>query len=202
MGCHAGQQLWPGADSDRQRQRHRDFDSRTGDAGQEPTLAVYYSLPVLGGCTETVRIYPQQDNYINAAKPNEVKNGTELLTKIDTDPAKVIRSLLQFDLSTLPAGATITAASFNIFATGTANQTVNIRALTNGWNETQATWNNRLTGTPWTTAGGDFSGTAYGSFVPNPTNNVYYSTNVLSLVQAWYGGAVTNDGHDPGSVRR
>jgi len=81
-------------------------------------------------------------------------------------PGTVDRPVLHFDLSqpsvegtTIPSGATMTAASI---AFTTLNPTVGgaakARRLTQAaWVELQATWNNYATGTPWTTAGGDYT---------------------------------------------
>jgi hypothetical protein len=60
------------------------------------------------------------------------------------------------------------------------------------WAENQVTWNNRLTGVPWTTPGGDFAST------PEDTVHVtalgWYSFDVTALVNAWLAGTLPNYG--------
>ena len=73
-----------------------------------------------------------------------------------------------------------------------AAHTLNVRRLTSVWNEAQVTWNNRLTATPWTTAGGDTGATVYGTFTPNALG--YVNTDVTSLAQGWFAGSFANDG--------
>lgn len=72
-----------------------------------------------------------------------------------------LRTLFQFDPSTIPAGATITAVNFRTFnerdGSIVASLEPEVYALTRPFVETEATWNIAATGVPWTTPGGDFS---------------------------------------------
>ncbi len=70
--------------------------------------------------------------------------------------ASIRRSLLQFDLSGLPYDMGVISASLTL--TVDENLSSNARtmyayAINNTWNETQVSWNNRITGTAWQTAG-------------------------------------------------
>ena len=149
------------------------------------TLEVIYVTPDV-----TTQIIATQDAFIDKEKPTQVQTQGELHTRIDSNADKRKRSLLQFDLaSNIPTGATLNSATFNINVESgqTTGQTVEVRALTTSWSDATATWNS-----PWTTAGGDFAATDYGSFVPAITG--WHSTDVITLTQAWWDGSITNHG--------
>ncbi len=66
------------------------------------------------------------------------------------------RSLLKFDLSSLPANATITSATLSLWTDldlSSNTRTIRVYRLKVPFNETQATWNVRMTGANWETAG-------------------------------------------------
>lgn len=138
------------------------------------------------------------------------------------DPAIVVesnspfraRGFVEFDLASIPAGATINSASLRLVHSNLTNAfgdteagspfTVGVRRLTRGWVEgtalgtTQAgslTWSSAGPAN-WTTAGGDFAATDYGSFTGGASDalGTVYSVNVQTLVNEWYQGTQTNQG--------
>lgn len=72
-----------------------------------------------------------------------------------------IRSLLKFDLSSIPAGSIIVSATLALneyYAADTAgvgSRATNLHRILVDWTSNQATWNNRKTATAWGTAGLD-----------------------------------------------
>lgn len=120
-------------------------------------------------------------------------------------------SLLEFDLSSIPAGAIITGATLRLVHTNNSTWgeggdpfTVNVKRLTRAWVEGtacdasqsgSATWSKAST-VNWTTAGGDFAATVYASFTggASDANGHVYTINVLSLVQEWHNGTFINYG--------
>jgi hypothetical protein len=119
--------------------------------------------------------------------------------------------LLEFDLSTIPAGATITSASLRMVhapdGTGWDNEKGSafpsiIRRVTTPWVEGTAcnaaqsgssTWNSPGTGS-WT--GGNYAATNYGTLTagaPDAPGTVYNIT-ITTLVQEWYNGTSPNHG--------
>jgi YD repeat-containing protein len=72
-----------------------------------------------------------------------------------------IRTLQQRNmLSFFNEPAVVTGASLQLYVTNdtsaSAQRHVAVHEVTSSWAGPQATWNNRLTGTPWSSAGGDF----------------------------------------------
>ena len=113
------------------------------------------------------------------------------------------RSLIRFNLSSIPIGATITSATLTLVKeSGSSSANVEIRRLTNDWTEgTQgcggsasvSNWSQRITGTNWTAAGGDFASTVYATTTVG-TALQSYNWNVATLVQEWVSGTSANLG--------
>ncbi|WP_428657680.1 Ig-like domain-containing protein [Runella sp.] len=121
-----------------------------------------------------------------------------------------VNPLIQFDLSAIPAGATITSATLRMVhapnGTGFDNEsgsafTSIIRRVTTAWDEGNscnatgagATWNTPGSGS-WT--GGNYAATNYGTLTagaPDAPGTVYNIT-ITSLVQEWYNGTSPNNG--------
>jgi len=75
--------------------------------------------------------------------------------------SEVRRSIIRFDISSLPAGVTITSGIVTIdINSGDNAKDAFLRRITQAaWVEDQVTWNEYSTGNSWTTAGGDFTTT-------------------------------------------
>jgi hypothetical protein len=66
------------------------------------------------------------------------------------------RALILFDVSGIPSGATVSAATLRLQVSLNATTTSHnelVYRLRRAWSETQATWNVYTTGNSWTTAG-------------------------------------------------
>ena len=96
----------------------------------------------------------------------------------DTD-----RSLLQFDLASIPNGASVSNAQlilcFSSIAPSAAGRIHELNRPTSGWTETTVTWNNQ--------PGGN-SGAAVTWTIPSVPGCI--SLDVTVPVQTWVGGAV------------
>ncbi len=96
----------------------------------------------------TLILAPVADAYINLWNPDANFGSSTILA---VRPG-IVSSLLRFDLSALPAGATITRAELSVFTTGRTNEqaltTVTYRLL-RAWDETQVTANVAQAGQPW-----------------------------------------------------
>ena len=117
------------------------------------------------------------------------------------------RGLIKFDVSSIPAGVTITSATLSLmkdYDDTAASYTVSIYQCNRNWVEEQACWNNYSTGNAWSTAGGG-SGTDYdaakdGSFptCTDCTDDVYYDCDLnaagLATLIGWYEETISNYG--------
>jgi hypothetical protein len=114
------------------------------------------------------------------------------------------RGLFKFDLSSIPAGATITSGTLNLYRIlGTGSGTVNVHRVTSEWTEGIApcsgttniasNWNQRTSSTNWTVAGGDYDATVEASAVSSVLSSTV-TWNILSLIQGWYSGTYANNG--------
>ena len=68
-------------------------------------------------------------------------------------------ALMRWDLSVIPAGATISAASITLNVVNDSTQKYSLYECLKPWVDTQATWNQYATGVPWATAGANNTGT-------------------------------------------
>ena len=110
---------------------------------------------------------------------------------------ETFRSLLEFDLSSIPAGSTITAATFECWAAeffiDASHTYIAERIIRTDWVEMEATWNIYKTGNNWTTAGcgnngADYSASQSNAIVIGGTDGIggWKSNNLLTLVSdAW-----------------
>jgi len=147
----------------------------------------------------TLTVQPSgKDTYIwdGAADTNY---GDLTLLTIEGSTANIIRSLLQFDISSLPAGAVLTAATLYLYyyaaqqGTPTGRTYNCYRVLRRDWVELEATWNIYKTGSNWTTAGcgnttDDYT-TADGASATVPAVTNWMSWNVLAQVQTAFAGS-------------
>lgn len=109
-----------------------------------------------------------------------------------------LRPILEFDISELPAGATLISASLELYYYLYADNdpvglTVWAYKLTRtDWVELQATWNNYKTATPWTSAGGDYVTSApSGGSTTFPAGYGWMTWNVLAIVQDAFDGEIS-----------
>lgn len=124
----------------------------------------------------------------------------------ESTAANVQNCVLRFPgISSLPAGATITAASLNLYeqsANGTSTASI-YQIIRSGIVLAQETWNVYATASNWGTAGcentvSDRSATTAGDVALALADGAGYRsfTNAafLTLVQGWYSGGVNNFG--------
>lgn len=177
----------------------------SSEAGSgKPTLTVTYlvetAAPLPPSCAggADITLYSVADNFLNSANTTQ-NNGTA--TTMDMRPSERY-PLVQFDLSSIPPGATLSKADFQLYVT--ANDTVqtdDVHAMLTPWDETTSTWATRNGTTPWSSSGGtfgtsDYAATILGSFKPTPQNAYQPATpvDVMSVAQGWVDGSVQNRG--------
>jgi hypothetical protein len=134
-------------------------------------------------------------------------------------PFPARRDLLEFDLTSIPAGSVITDVSLTLTldsSGSTVPRLISIYRTNTEWGEGSvssgggnggtagagdATWNSSQNPTAWGTPGGDHDPTASASFTvageaPGTTFTLLASSNptLLSDVQSWFGDATSNHG--------
>ena len=172
--------------------------------------------------SQTLTVAADKDNTIYSAYPGN-SNGSGAFLFAGQNGASnansVQRALLHFNLSSIPAGSTITAATLTITVgkSGPVATGINLNKLTTDWGAgtsdaggveasgaaattNDATWVNNFFGSStWTTAGGDFSGTASGhaligsSITSNTVINIS-SPGILADIQSFVNNPATNFG--------
>jgi hypothetical protein len=106
---------------------------------------------------------------------------------LDPD-GKIVRSLIQFDTSVIPAGTPIASAVLRVYLVGSWDYPGRTRTITtyrigSGWSESSVTWNTQPS-----------IGEAYGSTGVTHGSGGWYSFNVTDLVRGWVNGTLPNYG--------
>ncbi len=128
------------------------------------------------------QITPLADSYTNSADPT-TNYGAGTLLSVD---GASITSYIQFPLSSIPSGATISAATLKLYVnTVTTAGSFNVDYINGSWSETTLTYS----------AAPALGGTiASNVAITAADKNQYILINVTSAVQAWLSGEQTNDG--------
>ncbi|PKL57909.1 MAG: hypothetical protein CVV34_05075, partial [Methanomicrobiales archaeon HGW-Methanomicrobiales-5] len=114
------------------------------------------------------------------------------------------RGQLQFDLSDIPAGVTITKAELKLYSPYTFTNTMDIEAhkITRSWIEgtgngsqtnNGATWYRYDGVNLWANYGGDYDSTIVCTTQVG-TNSGWYVWDITNLVQGWFNGTEANNG--------
>ncbi len=96
----------------------------------------------------TIVIQPSsQDAFILKNQPNRITGARNTRLRVEASPAgnKIKRSLVQFPLGSIPAGATVTSAIVDLSAAVDASNaalTHGLFRITEGWTENSVKWNN------------------------------------------------------------
>jgi Disaggregatase related repeat len=147
--------------------------------------------------------------YSDAATTNYGTNVDCYLGDVSASASHALRILIAFDVSGVPAGATVNSATLSLweFAAGVAgggpaSWAANVHRVLVNWVEAQATWNILSTGNNWGTAGCSnatdrsatpsailtLDGAAAAGFVS------WSGAGLVADVQAWVDGTATNYG--------
>lgn len=137
------------------------------------------------------------DSYVDGGSPN-TNFGTSDTLYVDTSPTE--RAVLMFDVfgsggKRIPYNSTITNANITVNVID-AGDTVTVYQILENWTEDQVTYNNRLTGTAWSSTGiantPSRSATTESSFTPSSIG--VYTFSVLSAVRSWTNQSSSNLG--------
>lgn len=137
----------------------------------------------------TVELYPTSDTTIWSWFPDSnFGTSDKLMTgKVGSGETKE-RSLIQFNIDSIPSNATITSAVLHLYLMGcmggAPTNLLHIDRTTSPWFEKTATWNN---------AKNIFSSWSTGSVSCNSIFS-YVKFDMTSLVKTWYNGTYSNYG--------
>jgi len=131
-----------------------------------------------------------KDTFLAAAEPTVAKGADPTLQVKENQPYR--RSLIHFDLTSIPPNATITNAWLDLFVnyrSSTTSANYGFYYLLRPWDEGAATWQTDGYGSEWVAPGAGGMGNDYeaGAFASSPlsTVNAYNRVGVLTAVQRW-----------------
>jgi RHS repeat-associated protein len=146
----------------------------------------------------SVSLNLQQACYISGTNPSASCPGGNYLD-VGYDGKQPYRTLLQFDLSSVPSNAVILSSDLGMYLASESTTTatsVSLYQLTQAWT-TGANWNTYDGVHPWTTPGGVFNGSpVYTVANVGAAGSIYtvYNWYLTALTAAWVNGSVPNDG--------
>lgn len=160
-----------------------------------------------------ITLTADRDNSIYSDFTGNSNGAGELFAGVTANSA-IRRGLVRFDLSPVPAGASVTAASVTLQVTKTGGASgdfdFSLHRLSRDWGEGsssgsgqgsaanlgEATWNEAKAGSEaWTTAGGDFIATASASrLVGGLGSYTWNSPGLVADVQGWLNQPATRFG--------
>ncbi|MBI2105960.1 DNRLRE domain-containing protein [Candidatus Woesearchaeota archaeon] len=168
-------------------------------------IAIVYFIFPFGGITGLAVTSYQYNSSNSSGIDTYLKGGvfsgqnygsqTELI--VGQTAASSHRSLFLFENITddIVSTDTIQNATLEFFVfsvTSSTSITVNLHRVTNSWNESEATYDDRGTGVAWDAAGGDYEAAPIFSTEIGATG--WYTFNLTALVQGWVNGSYTNNG--------
>jgi len=124
------------------------------------------------------------DSYVYSAAPTTNYGSAPTLYVGSQSTSATGRALFRFDLSAIPAGATVLSASFEAYLVQASSSPptldVELKRVDAPWQEMVVVWNTQ----PGYTGANNVIGVG--------TGLAYYSWDVTSLVQTWVNGAADN----------
>jgi hypothetical protein len=146
------------------------------------------------GAASTVTLYPTADAYVNEALPSNNYNSATLWPVARSAAGQERYTLLQFDLSSIPANSVIDSAELRMWldtATGPPTVSVGVARVSIAWNEATVTWNTRPP-----------DQCCWGTLDVGQPSTDYQVWDIRTLVNNWVRGNFQNRGiavHGPAS---
>ena len=159
----------------------------TATPSPTPTLAVF----ALGAVADAWIVQDKLDQ----------NRGTDTSLRVKPVSGRLRRTLVRFDLATLPAGSCVQDATLRLTLTGAQNaaRTYAVHAVSGTWTQgtgstnSGVTWRRRNGVTAWATLGGDFAAPS-ATATTGTTNGAVRSWNVTVDVRNMAAGLATNNG--------
>ncbi|HEX8100549.1 MAG TPA: DNRLRE domain-containing protein, partial [Actinomycetota bacterium] len=178
-------------------------------ANSLPSNEQTVTLPPDGQATKVVQPGPEgSQTYLNYSSQlaNCINEGAEDTLRVGTDTTEKYRSALQFELTDVPADASVNSATLSLWHPSTVPSQITIDAhqMTSDWDEGAglgsctgegATWQERRSDLDWDSPGGDFDPTQVASLSdPAAEPAGWDAFDVTSLVRDWTAGEASNLG--------
>lgn len=181
-----------GAASSCGHERHEEDVARLEQAAVLPVTVSFQngvapSASYAGGDDATIRQQSPTSNF-----------GTATSCEADGDDGGSDKfCLVRWNLTGIPAGSTVQSATITFRVIDGTSNTYTVYPLLKTWSESQVTWQNRATGSPWATAGA-LGSSDRGASVSTITGSTGFRTITLNSsgvaqVQSWVNGG-TNGG--------
>ncbi len=147
-----------------------------------PAVLAVLTLLVLASLAAQAQITPLGDAFTYSADPT-TNYGAYTLLEVD---GATFTSYIQFPLSSIPAGATVSAATLKLYVNGvTTAGSFNVDYVNGSWSESTITYDKAPA------LGGTIASNVS---ITTADKNQYILINVTSAVQAWLDGSEPNDG--------
>jgi hypothetical protein len=169
-------------------------------------LYTYVELATLAfqnGVAPSAAYLGARDAYLSEQQP-DTNAGSETFLLVDGDDPGGSgldkASLMAWDVSAVPAGATVESVSVIIEVTNPTQSQYAFVEMQRNWQENEATWNQYAAGVPWSIPGGfgvaDRGTSVLGQAAANSTGTQAFGLNAdgVALVQAWVDGTEPNYG--------
>jgi hypothetical protein len=162
------------------------------------------------GVAPTAAYAGTRDTYLAQARP-ATNFGTAATLRVDGEElggGEDLAALLRWDLTDIPPGSTVLAASLTVNVTNPSWDPYGIFEVKRDWSETGATWTLAAPGTPWEVPGArgslDRGATLLATLTLPSTGlqTIPLNASGVALVQAWVNAPATNYGillSDPNS---
>ena len=164
------------------------------------------SVFLLGaGAANGATFNPAQDSMVSEHYPDLPQGSNTVMTAGTNGKEESSRAVLAFDLSSVPSGAVVTSAALTVKVVRVApgfppSVTMDLRKMLVGWNESAATWTNRLASVQWSTNGAaaplDFSNAVSQTVAVNGEGTYTFASNsnLIADVQSWISDPSRNFG--------
>jgi len=163
--------------------------------GRNDGIFLSYSYGSLGS---SATIQPSNaDNYVDSKASLQSTNyGTEIYLTVGGStgsPTPIRRSIIMFDISSLPSGITITSANLSLYIYQDSGNLafIDVHALNqSAWTETGSTWLNYNTTNTWASAGGDYNLTNESGISYTEVNLGWYNWSVKDSLQRFVNSGI------------
>ncbi|MDD1505808.1 DNRLRE domain-containing protein [Lysinibacillus sp. CNPSo 3705] len=158
----------------------------------DPTIVNLQSMPYV------------EDTNLRSAFPTQTGGNDQELGSGKASDGNIIRTLMKFDVSSLPKDAVVLNSNLNLWYSSTNNASaidVGLYKVTKNWEENEASWtyakNNPYT--LWSSKGGDYDATNRLSITnigaPSELDNDMKSWDIpANIVEGWIKNSATNQG--------